>query len=261
MGACVKREVVEKVRRGYLQAVLRVYRRCQWVLRSLSSVGKAYPSDLSMIFELQERVEELAKSMRKEFTEIVEALRIWNWMGRIAGIGPYVAGFLLSEISWDRVENPGAVWAYCGLAPRESGVRYNREAKFVVCTKLVNMVCAARHRHDEATYYYGVYEALLREEEERNERGDYRELARRVYPGGGRDKLLESHLVARARLRWGRVFLSHLFTVTGWELDRRSVVREPLGPGRFPVPYLSREQYLSEQCSGVSLRHFYYLDG
>lgn len=58
----------------------------------------------------------------KAFDEIateLETYKVWPWLKRVKGIGPTLAGKLLSEIDIKRAQHVSSLWAFCGLGLRQ----------------------------------------------------------------------------------------------------------------------------------------------
>lgn len=59
----------------------------------------------------------------KAFDEIETELgtyKVWPWLKRVKGIGPTLAGKLLSEIDIRRASHVSSLWAFCGLGLRKT---------------------------------------------------------------------------------------------------------------------------------------------
>ena len=59
----------------------------------------------------------------KAFDEIEMELatyKVWSWLQRVKGIGPTLAGKLLSEIDIRRASHVSSLWAFCGMGLRKT---------------------------------------------------------------------------------------------------------------------------------------------
>lgn len=66
-----------------------------------------------------EQEQEMAKLMEERLAQHPA----WPWLKRVRGIGPTLAGKLVSRLDVTRAETPSSFWAYCGLAT-VPGVEY-----------------------------------------------------------------------------------------------------------------------------------------
>ncbi len=71
-----------------------------------------------MYFEL----EKLEKSITKELKVWVEEHPLWDaWLAKVPGVGPAMAGVLLSEIDINRAKYPSSLWQLAGLDVAKDG--------------------------------------------------------------------------------------------------------------------------------------------
>lgn len=81
----------------------------------------------------------------KAFDEIESELnnyKVWPWLQRVKGIGPTLAGKLLSEIDIRRAPHVSNLWAFCGqgLRQQEGGEKWQ-------CTECENLPTYDDHEH------------------------------------------------------------------------------------------------------------------
>lgn len=55
-------------------------------------------------------------SLLRSVTEALATHPAWPWLTEVKGVGPSLAGKLLSRLDVRRAETPSAFWAFCGLA-------------------------------------------------------------------------------------------------------------------------------------------------
>jgi hypothetical protein len=55
-------------------------------------------------------------SLLQAVSDALETHPAWSWLRRVKGVGPSLAGKLLSRLDVERAETPSAFWAFCGLA-------------------------------------------------------------------------------------------------------------------------------------------------
>jgi len=192
----------------------------------------------------------VGETMHQVERVIAAALEEWGrtqpgavWARQIVGIGPILAAGLAAHIDVSRQPTVGHLWAFAGLDPTRRwnpGEKrpWNNDLK-VLCWKIGESFWIT-HRHP-ASYYGPLMERRKELEDERNERGLYRdqalEHAKRVakdtdaYTYYSQGKLPPAHIHARAR-RWVvKLFLAHY-----WEHERRRLgLAVPLP---YPVAYL-----------------------
>lgn len=264
----------ELVKFWYLRAVLRSYRKMQSLARAINAVAKTCPAGIQKsVLEMHDRTRAEIDRLGRLYRGIVERLRIWKWFERITGVGPFIAGYLLSEANIPALVTAGQLWAYMGLEPPRPGKpkrRFKREGKFIVCTKLINSFFLAHDYSEEGAFYLRLYNDFLLEERRKNASGHFAALARevaariknkfspalQVLRGGC---LTDSHLIARVRLRIARIFLAHFFEVCCWDLYQSDPPvpfdKARIGGRTYPVPFFTKESYL--ELPGVSLSDFY----
>lgn len=69
---------------------------------------------------------------QKALREVRRALRevpVWRWLKDQKGVGPAMAGVLVSEVDIRRAQTPSALWRYCGLAVDSRDGRAERRRK------------------------------------------------------------------------------------------------------------------------------------
>lgn len=63
---------------------------------------------------------------RNAIQQAVATYDIWDWLKKVKGIGPVLAGMLIAETNIEACENVSKMWAWWGLAPDSGGSSYRR---------------------------------------------------------------------------------------------------------------------------------------
>jgi len=63
---------------------------------------------------------------------VVAECPIWKWLEGVRGIGPALAGVLISEIDISKARYPSSLWAFAGLDVGPDGAGRSRQAKHLV---------------------------------------------------------------------------------------------------------------------------------
>lgn len=95
------------------------------VLASIRRGGTEGPAPL--LGRAYRRQYEQEQEMAKLLEDRLALHPAWPWLRRVKGIGPTLAGKLVSRLDVTRAETPSSFWAYCGLAT-VPGVEYRCEA-------------------------------------------------------------------------------------------------------------------------------------
>lgn len=186
--------------------------------------------EISTILRYQERFSGLEKEVTCEIALTVKDHEMWDWLERVKGIGPGLAGCLLAHIDIEKANSVSALWKYAGLAVNDQGAAdrptkgqklpYNAELKricFLIGTSFLRANSPYRSEYDEAKEFY-----------------------QRTKPDW-----TPKHCDNAARRKMVKLFLSHLWAE--WRQRRGLPVREPYAlsvlnhDGYKPV-----ERYLSQ---------------
>ena len=152
------------------------------------------------------------------------------------GIGPVISAGLLAHIDVEKAPTAGHIWSFAGLNPSqkwEKGQKrpWNAELK-TLCWKLGDSF--VKSSNSPKSFYGPIYRARKAQEIEKNDAGDFAELAAKtlaertikdkatkdIYEAG---KLPLGRLDLRARRIAVKLFLSHFHDVlTYYELGRRA---------------------------------------
>ena len=63
---------------------------------------------------------------RSEIRKAVETYDIWDWLEKVKGIGPVLAGMLIAETNIEACDTVSKMWAWWGLTPASGGSPYRR---------------------------------------------------------------------------------------------------------------------------------------
>lgn len=77
--------------------------------------------DKAFLADTKKRLSELERCALKEVTRLLKYQPIWDYLQEIRGVGPTIAGVLISEIDIRRCNTVSQLWAYCGLAVGPDG--------------------------------------------------------------------------------------------------------------------------------------------
>lgn len=170
-----------------------------------------------------DQAEALEKQIQRALDAYSGASRVGRWSRSICGIGPVLAAGLMAHIDITQAPTAGHIWSYAGLNPDrkwEKGQKrpHNAELK-KLCWKIGESFVKVKGRDNDV--YGKIYELRKQYEKEKNDRGEYREMAARIlkeknfsndtkakaaYIAG---KLPDGHLHARAKRYAVKIFLSH----------------------------------------------------
>jgi hypothetical protein len=85
-------------------------------------------TELVLVEEWMSLLREEQKHFRK-LEKVLEAHPIYPWLKAIRGIGPAMAGVLISEIDIERAEYPSSLWALAGLDVAADGRGRGRQVR------------------------------------------------------------------------------------------------------------------------------------
>ena len=149
---------------------------------------------------------------------------VGSYLKSICGVGPVIAAGLLAHIDIEKAPTAGHIWRYAGLDPtaqRKKGekLKYNPDLKRL-CFLIGESFIKQQSRENDV--YGKLYLQRKAYEQEKNERGDYKDQAaaalankkfrddtatKAIYESG---KLPPAHLHARARRWCVKLFISQL---------------------------------------------------
>jgi len=172
-----------------------------------------------------------------------------RWARSIKGIGPVIAAGLLAHIDLERAPTVGHIWRYAGLDPTvrwERGQKRPWNARLkTLCWKIGESFVKVSGKPD--AYYGQVYLQRKAYEQERNERGEYREQAlerakqvgrnTEAYKWYSKGMLPPAHIHARAKRYAVKLFLAHYH-----EMGYRLMGKEP--PLPYPIAVLGHAHYI-----------------
>lgn len=113
-----------------------------------------------------ERFLMLEKEISAEIAEAVKDHEMWDWLDRIKGIGPGLAGCLVAHINIERCATVSALWKYAGQGvtagehdrPRKGEkLPYNAGLKricYLIGTSFLRSGSPYRDEYDQAKAYY-----------------------------------------------------------------------------------------------------------
>lgn len=80
-------------------------------------------------FVLLRRQEQSAMS---RLPYVLDPIPIYHWLIAQPGVGPQMAGVIISEINIEKATNPSSLWKYCGLDVHEDGTARSRRKEHQV---------------------------------------------------------------------------------------------------------------------------------
>jgi len=189
-------------------------------------------------------LKETEEAISKWIKEYVSNDPIGKWLIATKGIGPILAGGLISYIDITKCQTAGSIWKYAGWEghrpPKKKGVKLDYNPDFrVLCWKCGesfqkisgvikdsegNPVLDEKGNVQYKSLYGGLYAEKLKWYIDKNEAGGFAEAAKTAlseknitasatkecYESG---KLPMAHLISMAKRYAVKIFLSHLFTV------------------------------------------------
>lgn len=78
-------------------------------------------ADKAFLNDTKKRLADLERHALREVTRLLKHQPIWEHLKEIRGVGPTIAGVLISEIDITRCNTASQLWAYCGLAVGPDG--------------------------------------------------------------------------------------------------------------------------------------------
>ncbi len=156
-----------------------------------------------------------------------------RWALSVHGIGPVITAGLQAHVDMDRCPSPSSLWRFAGLDPTSKWAKkqkrpWNAKLK-VLCWHIGE--CFKRTSGSENSFYGPVYRKRKELEVERNERGDFEELAARTlteknwnkstdaYAAYSKGLLPAGRLDLRATRYAAKLFLSHYWAIR-YECER-----------------------------------------
>ena len=172
---------------------------------------------------------------------------IGRWMRSVRGVGPVIAAGYLANIDITRAPAVSNIWSFCGVAPGRDRKVKGEKIHFCPSMKRLTFLVGESFKRlgkdDEEAYYRRVYDVRKKYEAEKNENGDYADLAahclkvkrykedtkaKKIYESG---KLPPGHLDRRACRYAAKFFLAHLHEVW-WKHEYGKLPNKP-----YPLPY------------------------
>ena len=163
----------------------------------------------------------------------VKSKPIGQWLLSICGIGPVIAAGLIAHIDINKCETAGSMWRFAGLDPtvewKKKELRPWNATLKTICWKAGESFVKTQNKEDDV--YGHLYKLRKDYETEKNENGDYAEIAKKklekfnigkntdAYAAYNNGKLPPAHIHARAKRYAVKIFLSHLFDVW-YELEK-----------------------------------------
>lgn len=91
------------------------YQKLRISLDNRIRAGNYIESEHSVFKNHFTRFENLEKEMLKYIRDLLKAYEIWEWLEEIKGVGPTIAGVIISEIDIHKADTVSALWRFCGL--------------------------------------------------------------------------------------------------------------------------------------------------
>lgn len=203
----------------------------------------AWASDTPLAKAFRRQVERMKGSIRSLLLTWVNETPQGQWMLQQGGVGPYLAGAVLSVFDIESARSPASWWAYAGLTMRGRENGYNDFAHFIT-----SMLGAMMRRKDP--YWSEVYRSKQALLWEANLRGELQDRAlEKVRELGGYGRSEQEHA-------WltGKVSLAYLRDV--WEHEGRMPYSVPPGKGHpmLTPPHilgLARRYYLRHILTNI----------
>lgn len=195
--------MLEQMRQAMQKHRIQMNNRASAVERGVSTLNP----ETALYF--QEKFQGLEDELAGLISRAVKDHEMWDWLDRVKGIGPGLAGSLLSTIDIERAQTVSALWRYAGQGVvdgeserRKKGQKlgYNAGLKktcYLIGSSFLKANSPYRREYDEAKTYY------------QTNRLDW----------------TPKHVDMAARRKMVKIFLSHLWTE--WRTRRGLPVRDP----------------------------------
>lgn len=91
------------------------YQKLRIALENRIRAGNYTDSEHPVFMNHYKRFEELEKEMLKYINELLKGWNIWKWLKGVKGIGPTIAGVIISEIDIYKAKTVSSIWKFAGL--------------------------------------------------------------------------------------------------------------------------------------------------
>jgi len=201
-------QILSLIKRYYLLQEHRIAMGGQ--IRALKDQDK--PTE--MLESYFERFHGIEKDIAKYIAAQIKQHPMWEWFDDVKGIGPILAGALISTIDIEQAQHASSVWQYAGLAPDQK----RKKGQKISWNPFLKMTC------------FKIGESFVKT------KGEYRkiyETSRMFYDNkfpeevkeGKRVLYTKGHRHAMARRRCVKLFLSDMWVV--WRQKYDLPISEP----------------------------------
>ncbi|HDO19359.1 MAG TPA: hypothetical protein ENG74_01395 [Thermoplasmatales archaeon] len=173
----------------------------------------------------------------KEIEKILKEIKLWDeWLKYVKGVGPKLAGKILSRIDFEKAKSPSSLWTYCGYAViNGKRTRFQRGEKSIYRPELKSWL----HMLGMSFLGYGnIGEPRAIANKEPRIDGGYARLyirLRRVVDEKHPDwNATRRFLDARGRMI--KVFLAHMYQVYSWLYNGQAVLH-------YAAAYLNKPEF------------------
>jgi hypothetical protein len=196
----------------------------------LSNAASAFKRDgrpNTFPFYLSRRLNDLEELIGSVIKSNTPENQVQQWLQSVKGIGPIFAAGLMAKINPEKIKSPSSLQYYCGLTPQSKRVRgqkcnydpFLKTHLFKIGDSFLKLM------NDDSAFYGRLFREYLKQERDRNELGDFQEQAKEALANKNWSEDSESkdtyesgmlpkgHVLARARRRVLKVFISHLAQV------------------------------------------------
>ena len=91
------------------------YQKLRISLENRIRAGNYADSEHPVFMNHYKKFKELEKEMLKFIKELLKDWSIWKWLKGVKGIGPTIAGVIVSEIDIYKAEKISSIWKFAGL--------------------------------------------------------------------------------------------------------------------------------------------------
>ncbi|MFC4769239.1 transposase [Effusibacillus consociatus] len=188
-------------------------------VREIVKSGKSNP----VIEWMFKNMKDLENNIRKMLDVYTNADAVGRWSKSITGIGPVIAAGLLAHIDIEKAPTVGHIWRFAGLDPTtewKAGHKRPWNAKLKRLSWIIGQSFVKVSNNPKDIYGH-LYKKRKLYEQQKNEAGDYAELAKQklkkfnirndteAFKWYSKGRLPPAHIDQRAQ-RWAvKLFLSH----------------------------------------------------
>lgn len=136
-------------------------------------------------FWIYESMETLERDIKRALDAFVKEYAVGRWMQSIVGIGPVISAGMLANLDIRRSKTAGGFWKFSGLDPTVRWTKGQTRPYNVKMKRLIWIAgdCWVKTKARPNDYYGKIYIARKEFEQQKNDRGEYADLAKYTLTG------------------------------------------------------------------------------